>query len=260
MSGPAALRGAIGFCTRLPVGRTSGDWEAFRTTPAALPLVGYLVGVVLAVPVAGGAVLPDVAVGVALPVVAYGLTGIAHLDGLADCGDAAAVHGDAERRLAVMDDAALGVGGTLAVALAVLGLGLAGVGLGRAAGDGAALGAAAVVVAAEVGARGAAGGLAALGTAAHEGLGTAVTEPSGPTAAATVGVATVPVAAAAVAVPAVLPALVAVPLAVVPLWAWARARLGGVSGDVLGAATELGRIAGLHAGLAALTVGSGVAP
>jgi adenosylcobinamide-GDP ribazoletransferase len=38
----------------------------------------------------------------------------------------------------------------------------------------------------------------------------------------------------------------------VPFW-WARRRLGGVSGDVMGAANELARLVALHAGVIAWT-------
>ncbi|MDB9274189.1 adenosylcobinamide-GDP ribazoletransferase, partial [Halorubrum ezzemoulense] len=37
-------------------------------------------------------------------------------------------------------------------------------------------------------------------------------------------------------------------------FAWARSRLGGVSGDVLGATNELARVVGLHAGVIAWTL------
>jgi len=37
-------------------------------------------------------------------------------------------------------------------------------------------------------------------------------------------------------------------------FAWARSRLGGVSGDVLGATNEIARVVGLHAGVIAWTL------
>ncbi|MFB6169944.1 MAG: adenosylcobinamide-GDP ribazoletransferase, partial [Haloarculaceae archaeon] len=47
----SALRGAVGFLSRLPVGRREADWRAFRATPLAFPLAGYLLGALAALPV-----------------------------------------------------------------------------------------------------------------------------------------------------------------------------------------------------------------
>ncbi len=162
---PTALRGALGFLSRLPVGRDERAWEAFRTAPWTLPIAGYVLGALVAVPVAVALALPVPAVTVALAYVlaVVALTGINHFDGVADLGDAAVVHGDAERRREVMGDTVLGVGGTLALAVVVAGLALAGTGL-------AALplaAAAGLVVAAEVAAKLAMATLTALGSAAH---------------------------------------------------------------------------------------------
>ncbi|MFT4946215.1 MAG: adenosylcobinamide-GDP ribazoletransferase, partial [Natronomonas sp.] len=105
----AAVRGAVGFLSRIPVGGSERDWDAFRRTPAAFVLVGLLIGA-LFTPVF---LLPGPAVTVAVVFVAlvYGLTGITHLDGVADLGDAAVVHGDQSRRREVMTDTEVGTGG-----------------------------------------------------------------------------------------------------------------------------------------------------
>ncbi|MGM0448066.1 MAG: adenosylcobinamide-GDP ribazoletransferase [Methanobacteriota archaeon] len=269
----AALRGALGFLTRIPVGRADGDWEAFRRTPAALPAAGYAIGALAALPVAAAALspvrVPSLTVGVAFAAWLTLVTGITHLDGVADVGDAAVIHGDADRRHEVMKDSALGVGGTVALALVVVGL----VAAATVIADVARLSvvdAVAVVVATEVAAKAATATLVCVGEAPHEGLGSALTGASGPRALAGVALATAPVLL--LGAPAVRPDAV-VPVAVAPgsvvqiavvfaaafvvaalAYAWANARLGGVSGDVLGATNELARVAGLHAGVIAWTL------
>ncbi|WP_283404237.1 adenosylcobinamide-GDP ribazoletransferase [Halorubrum sp. DM2] len=273
----AAFRGALGFCSRIPVGSDAADWDAFRRRPAALPAVGYALGPLVALPVVAAAAVPvrvpAATVAVAFPAWLYLVTGITHLDGVADLGDAAVVHGDADRRREVLKDSSLGVGGALAVALVVVGLGAAGAAVAEAVvADAArpaavgeathfsAVGAAALVVAAEVSARGATAALVCLGDAAHEGLGSALTGESGARSLAGVALAVAPVVplAGAVGGPRGVRATAAVLVAAVVVglvaFAWARARLGGVSGDVLGATTELGRVTALHAGVIAWTL------
>ncbi|WP_193309739.1 adenosylcobinamide-GDP ribazoletransferase [Halorubrum halophilum] len=256
-----ALRGALGFLTRLPVGRDEAAWAAFARSPWTFPAVGYLTGVVAAAPLllAGPpASVPAPTVALGFVVAVYALTGIGHLDGVADLGDAAVVHGDREARRAVLKDSALGVGGTVALALVVLGLATGALGLlerGLAADAGrvplAALG---LVVAASVGAKAATATLVCVGDAPHEGLGSALTDESGLKALPAVAALAAP--AVLLPWPRVLPGVAALvaALATAALVAqWSRRRLGGVSGDVLGATTELARVAALHAGVIAWT-------
>lgn len=237
-----ALWGAVGFLSRLPVGRDEQAWNAFRTTPAVFPVAGALVGVIVALPL----IVPGPAPTVALGFVAwlYLVTGINHLDGVADLADAAVVHGDAERRTAVMKDTAIGVGGVLGVVVVVVGLALAGLGL--ASQPPAAI---PLVVAAEVGAKAGMGVIACAGSAAHDGLGAALTGESGLSAAGAVLVLALPAAAFSWPHPAAAATLVtALATAGVVLVA-ARRLLDGVSGDVFGASNELARLVGLHAGV-----------
>lgn len=246
-----ALRGAFTFLTRVPIpGADPADWQAFRRSPWTFPAVGATVGAV-----AGLAFLaPSPWTAAAGYLVAlYLLTGVTHADGLADLGDAIAAH-DPDRRLSVLKDADLGVGGALALGLTVIATTLGALAL---------VGTAAfwVVLAAEVGAKAGMALLACLGTPAHEGLGSAVVDEVGPrslVAVAIVSIAVVSVpallAAPSGALPAVAAALLAGPVVSLALLARVRPWLGGVSGDVLGAANELGRAVALHVGVIAWAI------
>lgn len=243
-----AVRGALGFLTRLPVGRDDAAWEAFRETPVAFPLAGYLVGVLLALPF----VLESPAPAVAFLFLAWVVlvTGVNHADGLADLGDAAAVHGEPVERREVMKDTTVGVGAVLALGVGLLGLALAGLGL-------AALpvrSAAGVVVTAEVGAKLAVAAQVCVGEPSHEGFGASFTDP------ATRADVVLPVLVALPAIPlsGSIPAgtsvlLAALVVAGVVNW-WADRRLGGVGGDVFGATNELARVVALHVGVVAWTL------
>lgn len=247
----SALWGAFGFLTRLPIqAGDERDWEAFSRTPATFPIVGFVVGALAALPLLASRTLPAATVALGYVVAVYLLTGIHHLDGVADLGDATAVHGTAERRREVLKDTTTGVGALLAVSIVVAGVtfgGLALAGLSP-------LVAVGVAVAAEVGAKLGMAAIACLGTASHEGFGSQFTERVGPTAlvlpvavAAPAGLLTWPHGAAAAAL------LGALAGAILP-WLWARRRLGGVSGDIFGAANETGRVVGLHVGVIVWTL------
>jgi adenosylcobinamide-GDP ribazoletransferase len=242
-----ALRGALGFLSTLPVGQTEQGWEAFATRPAVMVAVGYVLGALLVIPLA--LPLPAPLVGFGFVLAVYLLAGINNVDGLLDVADGVATHGDAKRARAAMKDSDIGVGAVLSLGVVLIGLSavgqhLAGLGL---AGWG-------IVLAAEVGAKLGMVVVLARGTASHEGLGSALssnadgqTLPRGIVLAA--------------------PALFATglhPAAAVTLLAgagtgliaerWARERLGGINGDLLGATNELARLAGLLAGVIAWTL------
>ena len=244
-----AVRGAVGFLSRLPVGQSEAAWRAFGDRPVAFPLAGWLLGGLLA----AVTLLPGPAATTATAYVAavYLLTGPTHADGVADLGDAAAVHGDPERRRAVMRDSDLGAGGALALAVAVGGLFAAGLALGPLP----ARTAVAVVVAAEVAAKTAMATLVCLGTATHEGLASALTATTDARDLGPVALAAAPAALLSWTAPAAtLVAVAAGPVVAGLLLWWARRRLGGVSGDVFGAANEATRLAAIHAGVVAWTL------
>jgi len=240
-----AIRGAVAFLTRLPVGGGQAGWEAFRRRPYTMVVVGYLVGAL-----AGAAfflpVQPTTVVAAYL-VALYGLTGLTHADGLADLGDAMAVHGDSERRRDVLKDSATGVGGVLllGVTLLVLTLGA----LAFAGVD--AMTAFRLAIAAEVGAKLGMVLVVCYGRSAHEGLGSQLVDRLDSTYMPAALIAAVPAVAVAPggSINALLGAIVAGPLVGVATLTWAHSRLGGVNGDVLGATNEIGRAVGLHLGV-----------
>lgn len=239
-----AIRGALGFLSRLPIGRDERAWMAFTRQPVAFPLAGYLLGLGLAVPLF--VLAPATSAAFFFVAWVYLLTGINHLDGVADCGDALVVHGNQATRREVLTDTTVGVGGVVAVVIVITGLATAALGL--AAGPWRLL---SVVVATEVGAKLGMAALAGLGESWHDGLGAAFTAP------ATRGALIAPVL---VALPAMLLswphpiAAAGLLFASAPslgiLW-WGRRRLGGINGDLFGLANELGRVVGLHAGVIA---------
>lgn len=244
--GLTAWRGAVGFLTRIPVGRDDAAWNAFRETPAVFPIVGYGIGAVLAIPL----LLPVAPATVAVLFVTgvYVVTGINHIDGLGDFGDALAVHSDSATRREVMRDTDVGVGAVLVVGLVLLGLFGAGITLA-----GLPTRALAVVIAGEVGAKLAMAGLVCFGTASHPGLGAALSSRVSPGQFVLPTLLAVPAALLTWPNPAGVAAIGAALVVAGAIGRWSHDALGGVSGDVIGAANELSRLVALHAGVLAWT-------
>lgn len=254
-----AVRGALAFLSRLPVGGGTREWDAFRSTPPAFVLAGYAIGALVALPLAAP-VGPPVAAALYLAAL-YLVVGVTHADGLADLGDAGAVHrstetaqtaADAtERRRTVMKDASIGAGGVLTLALAIVALAFGALEL---AGTAPAV-AFTLALLAEVSAKAGIALLVCLGPSAGTGLGAAVVTGD---RRSVIGVlaALLPTGLAAVIVGGspVVAAVLAGPAVALLVRAWAVRHVGGISGDVLGGANELGRIAALHAGVIAWTL------
>ena len=234
------LRAAFGLLTVLPVGTGTGEPPA-RRARVFFPVVGLVTGMVGAVVYA--AVVAAFGGHLLAAILAIGgmvvLTGAMHVDGLADSADGLFGGGTREARLAILADPRLGTFGTVSIVLVL-------------AGEAAALSAlnpaqaAVALVLAGVVSRSAL--LALLGTLPYvrtAGLGHAMAGPPG----------WVEWAVAALLVAALLPwdsprGLLAVVLVAVAVWGLARlalTRLGGLTGDVLGAAAELSQLATLLA-------------
>ncbi|WP_081661432.1 adenosylcobinamide-GDP ribazoletransferase [Halopiger djelfimassiliensis] len=245
-----AVRGAVGFLTRLPVGHRDGDWDAFRSTPAAFPIVGLVAGTLASLPLLAADALPSATVAFGYLLAVYAVTGIHHLDGVADLGDALVVHGDAERRREVLKDTTTGVGALLAVAGTVTALALAGLGLaGRPP-----VAAVAIAIAAEVGTKLGMAAMACFGRAGYPGMGRQFTAATARRSFLAPAVVAAPIAAATWPHPAAAVALCGAVAGLALPWYWADRHLGGISGDIFGAANEIGRVAGVHAGVIAWTL------
>lgn len=224
---------ALAFLTVLPAPRRAGNLSA---AAAWFPLVGALVGGLagatryVAEPLLGATVASILAL-----VVLVGVTGALHQDGLADCADGLGVRGDRERRLAVMRDPATGVFGTLAL----IGWALLLAATLTRLDDGDAL--RALVVAAAAARTAAVAHALATPAARPDGLG-ATFRPS----IASFAVASVVTIAIAFLLAGPVVGLAAVAAAAVVALAtsgWARAAIGGRTGDTLGATVALAEVA-----------------
>lgn len=217
---------AVRFLTRLPAPRVERDAGDMAGAMRWFPVVGALVGAIVAAAAWLGLRLDPWTGAIAALLAWVAVTGALHLDGLGDVADAAgAAHGDPARLRAVLADPHVGSFGVVAIALQLLAK---------------LVGLHALVVHAPLWALVAIPAAARLGPLVwarwlpplHDGLGTRFGR----------GVRGLDIAgwsavllAAAVVQPGLLAAAV-----LVPLWGlWLHARLGGVSGDGHGAGIEL---------------------
>jgi adenosylcobinamide-GDP ribazoletransferase len=234
----ADLRAALTLLTRIPAG---GDARGAAAAAWAWPLAGLAVGGPAAL-LGWGAVEAGFAPGLAAALTLAALvvlTGALHEDGLADCADGFWGGWDRARRLEIMRDSRLGSYGALALAVTCLARWAL---LEAALADGAGW---AVAAAAAASRAPMAWLMAALPPARADGLSRAAGRPSPR------GVALAALLGAALLLPAgPLPALLAVALAGAATLGWARlarAKIGGQTGDVLGAGQVLAEIALLAA-------------
>ncbi|MEA3195497.1 MAG: adenosylcobinamide-GDP ribazoletransferase [Betaproteobacteria bacterium] len=239
------LLAAASFLTRLPVGRPRSEDELGRSA-RYFPLVGAGVGALgVAVLLAAIAALPLV-VAVILSVVATALvTGALHEDGLADTCDALGGGRTREETLRILQDPRIGAYGALglflAVALKISALAYLPLALLPAA-----------LVCAHAASRAACVALIAFGTYARAEGGKARPVAHGARSIDAVVALVIGVAPFALAPFTFLWALPGVLALTVGLYAWFRARLGGYTGDCLGATQQLTEIACYLAFLAVL--------
>lgn len=114
------MRSALAFLTVLPVASADGA-PGRRLGRAFFPVVGILLGILAGGAFWGASALAGPLLGAVAALAALAvLTGGMHLDGLADCADGLLVQGTRERRLDVMRDPRLGSFGVVALVLLLL--------------------------------------------------------------------------------------------------------------------------------------------
>ena len=248
------LLGAVSFLTRVPTGTGPRRAEELARFVPWFPVVGAGVGPAVAGVYAGALqLLPPLPAAAVAVVAGVCLTGAFHEDGLGDTADAFAGGTDRDSTVRILKDPRLGTFGVLAVAASLL-LRVAAVAALAPAAALAALPAAhalsrAVAVAA----------MTALPVAGERGLGASYALALNRRRALAGAAAGLVVAVALLGV-AALWAAAAAGLAAALLGRLATRRLGGVTGDVLGAIQQLGEVLVLLAAVAAVTAGGWRSP
>jgi adenosylcobinamide-GDP ribazoletransferase len=246
--------GAVSFLTRVPVGGGERRPEELAGFVPWFPVVGAGVGLAVGAVYAGGReLLPPLPAATLAVVAGVGLTGAFHEDGLGDTADAFAGGRDRDSTVRILKDPSLGTFGVLAVAASLL----LRVGAVGALAPGAAL--AALPAAHALSRATAVATMTALPAAAETGLGASYALALSRRRALAGAAAGLAIALALLGVTALWAAAAAAAAAAL-LGRLALRRIGGVTGDVLGAVQQLGEILVLLAATAAVTAGRWQSP
>lgn len=240
--GVSALHGALGFFTRIPIKQGHETWQSVVETPTSIVFVGYLIGGLMVIPFL--LALPSPTIAILFVVWLYLLTGITHLDGIADVGDALIIHGENADRIEVLKDTTLGVGGILGLVLIVLAL-VSVAGLLAELSIKVLL----LVITAEVCAKFCIILVSAAGTPIHDGLGSTLVHPLSVRDLPLPLLITVPAVLVTFPHPASVVAFFTGIITAGIIVHIARTKFGGVNGDILGATNELVRVVVLHVGV-----------
>jgi len=107
-----AVRSSFGFLSTIPVGLTMEGLDEFFKRTYFHILVGAVLGLLMgAFSFLAMMVLPQQISAILIVVFVYYLTGLNHIDGLADFGDGLTAHGSVEKKIRALKDVALGIGG-----------------------------------------------------------------------------------------------------------------------------------------------------
>ncbi len=229
-------RTALAFLTRLPGGRHPADEAGLTGSVPWFPVIGILVGALAGASYVGSAELvsPLAAASLTFAITAL-ITGGFHEDGLADSFDALAGGWNREQRLAILKDARHGTFGVLSLVLVTL---LKVSGLASLSGWDAF---GALLTAHCLGRAGAVALMALAPTARDDGLGADYARALPIRSAFAGSMVGVVVAAISFGIWAV-PMIGALALAVAAVGVWSNRRIGGVTGDLLGAAEQVGEV------------------
>ncbi|MCC7576790.1 MAG: adenosylcobinamide-GDP ribazoletransferase [Methanomethylovorans sp.] len=107
-----ALRSGFGFLSTIPVGLTMEGLDEFFKRTYLHILVGAVLGSLMGMfAFLSMMTLPQHISAIIIVIFVYYLTGLNHIDGLADFGDGVTAHGSVEKKIRALKDVALGIGG-----------------------------------------------------------------------------------------------------------------------------------------------------
>jgi adenosylcobinamide-GDP ribazoletransferase len=237
-----ALRNGFGFLSTIPVGITMEGIENLMKHIYLFPVVGSVIGIILAlIVIALTSLFSPTMVSLFVIISIYYITGFNHIDGLADFGDGLAAHGTKDKKIAAMRDTAIGAGGMVFCMIALIGLFVSLVSIQE---SDFVLFLPFALIVAETSAKQSMVTVAAFGKSLHAGFG-AMTVNNTKRSDLILG--TVFSAAVCYVVLGVmgLVAFIVSQLAGLLVLNTANRHFGGVSGDVVGASNEIGRLAAL---------------
>jgi adenosylcobinamide-GDP ribazoletransferase len=250
------LFGLLALLSRIRVSRSDVDLESAARQQYLFPAAGAVLGMVfalvalLAFDLLDG-ILSGFIISLLVVVFIYFVTGLIHLEGLADFGDGLMASGESERKKGAMKDVAVGASGTFFMIIAVLMLFLLVDELGSWVDSPPlllwtdriplVLG----ILVAEIGAKLAMNTVMVIGPSSHPGMGSifvAAATPERYVAALAIGTAIALIASGLYGLLVLLGPIAGVVIAMI-----ARKHFGGVGGDSFGAANEVGRLLVLFA-------------
>ncbi|MCL7414545.1 MAG: adenosylcobinamide-GDP ribazoletransferase [ANME-2 cluster archaeon] len=241
------ILGAIGFLTTLPSGR-SYNLEQFQRRTYLSTVVGILIGLILlAVATLVFTLIPGYPGVVAVVVIVsiYIVTGFHHLDAISDFGDGIAAHGSREKKIKAMKDLALGTGGAAVVIFYILALFVVIQAIANMNSDGFWwLGLGTALLSAEVISKHSMLTAARFGKPLHQGMGSMISDHTGSKQFAISLFISAVVCTAAMGIAGLTALLTGIVMSVVVVVVSNR-HFGGLNGDCLGTAHEMGRLVAL---------------
>lgn len=113
-----AFKSGFGFLSTIPVGISMEGIDELMKKIYFYPVVGAVLGLLIgAAAYLGQAIIPDSIIAALIMAFTYYITGFNHLDGVTDIGDGFMAHGSPEKKIRALKDTNLGTGG---VALCML--------------------------------------------------------------------------------------------------------------------------------------------
>ncbi len=236
----SAIRNGFGFLSTIPVGITMEGIENLMKHIYLFPIIGAVIGIIISIiGFAASTIFPQYVVSFFIIVSIYYFTGFNHIDGLADFGDGIAAHGTKEKKISAMRDTAIGTGGVIFCTILLIGIFISLVSIQEI--DKFMLLPYSLIVA-EISAKQAMVTLAAFGRKLHGGFG-AITIENTQMSDFLIGIVFSGIVSIVFLGLIGLEAFIVSQLASLLVLNTANRHFGGVSGDVIGAANEIGRLA-----------------